>query len=106
MQTPMQTIVWNSQKGGSGKSGLCCSCGVEAERAGDRPVYLIDGDHQGNLSTWHELRQAERPHRVEIEIPDLRRITWRTEDERKAEAQALRDGLGAGLRQVAQRDAA
>ena len=102
----MQTIVWNSQKGGSGKSGLCSCCGVEAERAGDGPVYLIDADHQGTLSTWHQIRQAERPHRVEIEIPDLRRITWRTEDERTAEAQSLRDGLGTGLRQVAQRDAA
>jgi chromosome partitioning protein len=98
----MQTVLWSSQKGGSGKSGLCCSCAVEAERAGDGPVYLADGDHQGNLSTWHEIRQAERPCRVEIEIPDLRRITWRNEDERKAEAQALRDGLGVGFHQVAQ----
>ena len=102
----MQTIVFSSQKGGSGKSGFCSCCGVEAERAGDGPVYFLDGDHQGTLSTWHEIRQAERPHRVEIEIPDLRRITWRNEDERKGEAQALRDGLGTGLRQVAQRDAA
>jgi chromosome partitioning protein len=102
----MQTIVWSSQKGGSGKSGLCTCCAVEAERAGDGPVYLIDADHQGTLSTWHEIRQAERPYRVEIEIPDLRRITWRTEEEHKAEAQSLRDGLGAGLRQVEQLGAA
>ena len=93
----MQTIVFSSQKGGSGKSGFCSCCGVEAERAGDAPVYFLDGDHQGTLSTWHEIRQAERPHRVEIEIPDLRRITWRNEDERKGEAQALRDGLGQGF---------
>jgi chromosome partitioning protein len=102
----MQTIVWSSQKGGSGKSGLCSCCGVEAERAEDGPVYLIDADHQGTLSTWHEIRQAERPHRVEIEIPDLRRVTWRTEAEREAEAKFLRDGLTVGLRQVAERGAA
>jgi chromosome partitioning protein len=102
----MQTLVWNSQKGGSGKTGLCAHVSVEAEDAGDGPVYLIDSDRQGTLSTWHEARSAERPHRVEIEIPDLASSTARTEDESQAERQALRDGLTVGLRQVAQRDAA
>ena len=67
----MQTIVWNSQKGGSGKTSLCAHISVEAERAGDGPVYLIDTDPQGTLSTWHENRTAETPHRVEIPLPDL-----------------------------------
>lgn len=62
----MQTIVINSQKGGSGKTSLCAHLSVEAERAGDGPVYLIDTDPQGTLSTWHETREAEAPHRVEI----------------------------------------
>ena len=57
----MQTIVINSQKGGSGKTSLCAHLAVEAERAGDGPVYLIDTDPQGTLSTWHEARTAERP---------------------------------------------
>jgi len=63
----MQTIVINSQKGGSGKTSLCAHLSVEAERAGDGPVYLIDTDPQGTLSTWHETREADAPHRVEID---------------------------------------
>jgi chromosome partitioning protein len=62
----MQTIVINSQKGGSGKTSLCAHLSVEAERAADGPVYLIDTDPQGTLSTWHESREAEVPHRVEV----------------------------------------
>src|SRR5271169_1317606 len=67
----MQTIVVNSQKGGSGKTSLCAHLSVEAERAGDGPVYLIDTDPQGTLSTWHESRAAETPHRVEIGLSEL-----------------------------------
>jgi chromosome partitioning protein len=67
----MQTIVINSQKGGSGKTSLCAHLSVEAERAGDGPVYLIDTDPQGTLSTWHESREAEAPHRIEVGLPDL-----------------------------------
>lgn len=67
----MQTIVINSQKGGSGKTSLCAHLSVEAERAGDGPVYLIDTDPQGTLSTWHEARAAETPHRVEIGVNEL-----------------------------------
>ena len=62
----MQTIVVNSQKGGSGKTTLCAHLAVQAERAGDGPVYLIDTDPQGTLSTWHEHRVAEVPQRVEV----------------------------------------
>ena len=67
----MQTIVINSQKGGSGKTSLCAHLSVEAERAGDGPVYLIDTDPQGTLSTWHEARAVETPHRVEIGLAEL-----------------------------------
>lgn len=62
----MQTIVVNSQKGGSGKTTLCAHLAVQAERAGDGPVYLVDTDPQGTLSTWHEHRAAEAPQRVEV----------------------------------------
>jgi chromosome partitioning protein len=67
----MKTLVWNSQKGGSGKTSLCAHVAVEAERAGDGPVYLIDTDPQGTLSTWHESRTAETPHRIEVALPEL-----------------------------------
>ena len=55
----MRTIVINSQKGGSGKTMLCKHLAVEAERAGDGPVFLIDTDPQGTLTTWHAKREAE-----------------------------------------------
>jgi chromosome partitioning protein len=80
----MRTIVINSQKGGSGKTTLCAHLAVEAERAGDGPVYVIDTDPQGTLSTWHEKREAEKPQRVEVPL----------------------DGLQAGLKVLAQRKAA
>lgn len=67
----MKTIVINSQKGGSGKTTLCAHLAVEAERAGDGPVYVIDTDPQGTLSTWHEHRAAEWPQRVEVGLPEL-----------------------------------
>lgn len=80
----MQTIIINSQKGGSGKTTLCAHLSVEAERAGDGPVFLIDTDPQGTLTTWHEKREAEAPHRIEIPFP----------------------ALGDGLRQLEQRNTA
>jgi chromosome partitioning protein len=67
----MQIIVINSQKGGSGKTTLCAHLAVQAETAGDGPVYLIDTDPQGTLSTWHEHREAETPQRVEVPLGKL-----------------------------------
>lgn len=67
----MQTIVINSQKGGSGKTMLCKHLAVEAERAGDGPVFLIDTDPQGNLTAWHSKREAESPARVDLPYSGL-----------------------------------
>jgi hypothetical protein len=62
----MQTIIINSQKGGSGKTMLSAHLSTQAEREGDGPVYLIDTDPQGTLTKWHSLRAAEAPQRVEV----------------------------------------
>ena len=67
----MQTIVINSQKGGSGKTMLCKHLAVEAERAGDGPVFLIDTDPQGTLTAWHVKREAETPARVDLPFDGL-----------------------------------
>ncbi len=67
----MQTIVVNSQKGGSGKTTLCAHLAVQAGRAGDGPAYLIDTDPQGTLSTWHEKREAAVPQRVEVPLSGM-----------------------------------
>jgi len=62
----MEIIVINSQKGGSGKTMLCKHLAVEAERAGDGPVFLIDTDPQGTLTAWHTKREADTPARVDL----------------------------------------
>lgn len=67
----MKTIVVNSQKGGSGKTTICAHLAVEAERAKDGPVFVIDTDPQGTLSAWHEQREAELPQRAEVLLADL-----------------------------------
>lgn len=67
----MQTIVINSQKGGSGKTTLCAHLAVQAERAGDGPAFVIDTDPQGTLSTWHEKREAEVPQRAEVPLESI-----------------------------------
>lgn len=67
----MQTIVINSQKGGSGKSTLCSHLSVAAEQAGDGPAFMIDTDPQGTLTMWHTLREAEIPERLEVSYEEI-----------------------------------
>ena len=67
----MQTIVLNSQKGGSGKTMLCKHLAVEATRTGNESVFLIDTDPQGTLSAWHAKRDSERPALVELPFAGL-----------------------------------
>jgi chromosome partitioning protein len=69
----MKTIVINSQKGGSAKTMLAKHLSVEAERAGDGPVYLIDTDPQGSLTAWHNKRESDSPQRVELPFEGLDR---------------------------------
>ena len=80
----MQTLVINSQKGGSGKSMLAKHLAVEAGRSGDGPVYLIDADPQGTLTAWHAKRAAETPMLVDLPF----------------------EGLAKGLRAIAERGGA
>jgi len=67
----MQVIVINSQKGGSAKTMLAKHLSVEAERAGDGPVFLIDTDPQGSLTAWHAKRESEAPQRVDLPFEGL-----------------------------------
>jgi chromosome partitioning protein len=69
----MQVIVINSQKGGSAKTMLAKHLSVEAERAGDGPVFLIDTDPQGSLTAWHAKRESEAPQRVDLPFEGLER---------------------------------
>jgi chromosome partitioning protein len=67
----MKTIVISSQKGGSAKTTLTTHLAVEAERAGDGPIWLLDTDKQGTLSRWHDRRQSDTPQRAEIPFREL-----------------------------------
>ena len=44
---------------------------VEADRAGDGPVFLIDTDPQGSLTAWHAKRDSESPARAEVAFEGL-----------------------------------
>ncbi len=58
---PMRTIVFSSQKGGSGKTTLCGQLAVQAELMNAGPVAVVDTDPQGSLSQWWNARKAETP---------------------------------------------
>lgn len=69
----MKTIVIASQKGGSAKTTLVSHLSVEAVRAGDTPVWILDTDQQATLSQWHSRRESETPQRAEIPFSGLSR---------------------------------
>jgi len=55
----MKTIVFASQKGGSGKTTLAAHLAVAAEMAGDGPCVVIDTDPQASLADWWNVRESE-----------------------------------------------
>lgn len=67
----MRTIVFSSQKGGSGKTTLCGQLAVQAELAGMGPVAIIDTDPQGSLADWWNVREAETPRFVKTCVDRL-----------------------------------
>ena len=64
-------IVLASQKGGSGKTTLSGHIAVEAERAGDGPVALIDTDPQGSLAKWWNARAVSTPVFAQVPVGRL-----------------------------------
>lgn len=71
-EAPMRTIVFSSQKGGSGKTTLCGQLAIQAELAGLGPVALIDTDPQGSLADWWNARTADSPMFVQTDVECLR----------------------------------
>ncbi len=67
----MYVLVLASQKGGAGKTTLSRHLAVEAERAGEGPVVLIDADPQGGLAGWWNRRRAESPVFFASRLEDL-----------------------------------
>jgi chromosome partitioning protein len=77
----MRVIAVASQKGGSGKTTLAGHLAVQAERAGEGAVALIDADPQGSLADWWNEREDPTPvfvhtlaQRLEKDIDDLREL--------------------------------
>jgi chromosome partitioning protein len=71
MAEGVRIVVFASQKGGSGKTTLSGHIAVEAERAGDGPVALIDTDPQGSLAKWWNARAASTPAFAQASLDDL-----------------------------------
>lgn len=68
---PTRTVVFSSQKGGSGKTTLCGQLAVQAELSGMGPVALIDTDPQGSLSDWWNARGEKTPLFVKTSVDRL-----------------------------------
>ena len=68
---PTRTVVFSSQKGGSGKTTLCGQLAVQAELSGMGPVALIDTDPQGSLSDWWNSRGEDTPIFVQTTVERL-----------------------------------
>ena len=67
----MHVLVLASQKGGAGKTTLSRHLAVQAERAGEGPVVLIDADPQGGLAGWWNRRPADTPVFFASSLDDL-----------------------------------
>jgi chromosome partitioning protein len=67
----MKVIAIASRKGGSGKTTLAGHLAVQAERAGDGPVALVDVDPQGSLADWWNKRTAPTPLFMQTTLADL-----------------------------------
>ena len=68
---PLRTLVFSSQKGGSGKTTLCGQLAVQSEISGMGPIALIDTDPQGSLSDWWNARGEETPMFVKTTVDYL-----------------------------------
>ena len=67
----MQTIVFASQKGGSGKTTLAAHMAVQACAAGIGNVAMIDTDPQGSLHGWWKMRQDAMPALIQSDAENL-----------------------------------
>jgi chromosome partitioning protein len=60
MHNDMKTLVFLSQKGGSGKTTLAVHAAVAAQEDGQR-VVIVDTDPQRSATAWSESREGETP---------------------------------------------
>ncbi len=75
----MQVLALVSRKGGSGKTTLAGHLAVEAVRAGDGPIAVVDTDPQGSLAAWWNARKSTTPAFVQTTLSALPRDLERLE---------------------------
>lgn len=69
----MKSLVFLSQKGGSGKTTLSVHTAVTAQEAGER-VVIVDTDPQQSASTWANARQLDTPPVASISPSEIHRV--------------------------------
>jgi chromosome partitioning protein len=55
----MRVLAFASQKSGAGKTTLAGHIAVQAQRAGTKPVVLVDLDPDASLADWFALREED-----------------------------------------------
>ncbi|NJO33561.1 MAG: ParA family protein, partial [Rhodospirillales bacterium] len=55
----MRVLAFASQKSGAGKTTLAGHIAVQAQRAGLKPVVLVDVDPDASLTDWFALRAED-----------------------------------------------
>src|SRR5215475_3714194 len=58
-QQAMRVLAFASQKSGAGKTTLAGHVAVQAQRAGTKPVVLVDLDPDTSLADWFALREED-----------------------------------------------
>jgi chromosome partitioning protein len=66
----MKILSVLSQKGGVGKTTLATCLAVAAEQDGQKTV-ILDIDPQATASFWHDIREAETPNVMSVQVSRL-----------------------------------
>ena len=80
-QSPVKSLVFLSQKGGSGKTTLSVHTAVTAQENGER-VVVIDTDPQQSAITWASARESDSPPVASISAAEIDKVLDAARQER------------------------
>ncbi|EIJ37043.1 cobyrinic acid ac-diamide synthase [Thiothrix nivea DSM 5205] len=80
-QSPVKSLVFLSQKGGSGKTTLSVHTAVTAQENGER-VVVIDTDPQQSAMTWASARESDSPPVASISAAEIDKVLEAARQER------------------------
>ena len=69
----MKSLVFLSQKGGSGKTTLSVHTAVTAQESGEQ-VVIIDTDPQQSTTTWADARESDSPPVATISVGEIDKV--------------------------------